>query len=92
MKFYSFLSSVFLLLYLSYSCHRSWLFDVDLTHELTLIVFLVIGHLGILGCRWFNPLTLDCEGSVKGYTYVLFVSACYRSVLVLEVTHRLAGW
>jgi hypothetical protein len=92
MKFFSFLSFVFLLLCLGYSCSRSWLFDIDLVHELTLIVFLVIRHPGLLGCGWFSSLSLSCEGSVRGYTYVLLVSTCCRFVIVSEVTHRLAGW
>jgi hypothetical protein len=91
-EFFSFLSFVFLLLCLGYSCPRSWLFDADLVHELALVVFLVIRHPGLLGCGWFSPLALGCGGSVRGYTYVLLVSTCCRSVLVSEVTHRLAGW
>ena len=86
-KFFSF---VFLLC-LGYSCLRSWLFDINLIHELALVVFLVINHHGLLGCRWFSPLTLGCEGSIRGYTYVLLISACCKSVLVSKVIHRLAG-
>jgi hypothetical protein len=81
-EFFSFLSFVFLLLCLDYSCPRSWLFDADLVHELALVVFLVIRHPGLLGCEWFSPLTLCCGGSIRGYTYVLLVSTCCRSVLV----------
>jgi hypothetical protein len=91
-EFFSFFSFVFLLLCLGYSCSRSWLFNADLVHELVLVVFLVIRHLGLLGCGWFSPLALGCGSSVRGYTYVLLVSACCRSVLVSEVTHRLTGW
>ena len=80
-----FFSLVFLLLYLGYSCPRSWLFDA-------LVIFLVIRHHDLLGYGWFSPLALGCGGFVRGYTYVLLVSACCRSVIVSEVTHRLAGW
>jgi hypothetical protein len=90
-EFFSFLSFVFLLC-LGYSCSRSWLFDANLVHELALVVFLVIRHPGLLGCGWFSPLALGCGGFVRGYTYVLLVSAYCRSVLVSKITHRLAGW
>jgi hypothetical protein len=88
---WSFLSFVFSLLCLGYSCPKSWLFDADLVYELALVVFLVIRHHGLFGCGWLSPLTLGCGGSVRGYTYVLLVSACCKSILVLEVTHRLTG-
>jgi hypothetical protein len=91
-EFFNFLSFVFLLLCLAYSCLRSWIFDVDLVHELALVVFLVIRHPGFLGCGWFIPLTLGCEGFVRGYTHVLLVSACCKSILISEVTHRLTVW
>jgi hypothetical protein len=65
MEYFSFLSFLLLLLCLSYSYSRSWLFDVDLVHELALIVFLVIKHLGLLGCEWFSPLALGCGGLVS---------------------------
>ena len=81
-----------MLLCLGHSCSRSWLFDVDLVHELALVDFLVIRHLGHLSCGWFSLLTLGCGGFIRRYTYVLLVFACCRSVLVLKVTHRLAGW
>jgi hypothetical protein len=87
-----FLSFVLLLLCLGYSCSRSWLFDANQVHELALVVFLIIRHHSILGCGWFNPLALGCGDSVRGYTYVLLVSACCRSVLVSEVTHKLVSW
>jgi hypothetical protein len=89
-EFFNFLSFVFLLLCLGYSCSKSWLFDADLVYELALVVFLVIRHHGHLGCGWFSPLTLGCEGSIRGYIYVLLVSACCcRSILVSKVTHKL---
>jgi hypothetical protein len=91
-EFFSILSIIFLLLCLGYSCPRSWLFDANLIHELPLVVFLVIKHLGLLSCEWFSPLALGCEGSVRGYTYVLLVSVYCRSVLVSEITHKLVGW
>jgi hypothetical protein len=91
-EFFSFFRFVLLLLCLGYLYSRSWLFDADMVYELVLVVFLIIRHLGLLGCGWFSPLALRCGGSVRGYTYVLLVSACCRSVLVLEVTHRLASW
>jgi hypothetical protein len=77
---------------LDYSFPISRLFDADLVHKLALVVFLVIRHLGLLGCGWFSPLAFDCGGFVRGYTYVLLVSICCRFVLVLEVIHRLASW
>jgi hypothetical protein len=39
---------------------RFWLFDVDLVHELALLVFLIIRHPDLLGCGWFSPLALGC--------------------------------
>jgi hypothetical protein len=90
-EFLSFFSFIFLLC-LGYLCPRSWLFNADLAHELAIVVFRVIRHLDILGCGWFSPLAVGCGGSVRGYTYVLLVSACCRLVLVSEVTHRLASW
>jgi hypothetical protein len=67
------------MLCLGYSCSRSWLFDADLVYELALVVFLVIRHPGLLGYGWFSLLALGCGDSVRGYTYVLLVSACCRS-------------
>jgi hypothetical protein len=87
-----FFSFVFLLLLcLGYLCPRFWLFDAYLVHELALVVFLVIRHPSLLGCGLFNPLALGCGGFVRGYTYILLVSTCCRSILISEVTHRLAG-
>jgi hypothetical protein len=63
-EFFSFFSFLLLLLCLCYSYSRSWLFDADQVHELTLIVFLVIKHLGLLDCEWFSPLALGCGGLV----------------------------
>jgi hypothetical protein len=91
-EFFSFFSFVLSLLCLGYSCSRSWLFDADLVHELALVVFLIIRHPNILGCGWFSPLAFGCRGSVRGYTYVLLVSVCCRSVLISKVTHRLVSW
>jgi hypothetical protein len=56
--------------------------------------FFVIRHPGYLGCGWFSPLALGCGGSVKGYTYVVLVFACCKSVLVSKVTPPKAkmGW
>jgi hypothetical protein len=68
------------------------MFDADLIYELPLVVFLVIRHPDLLGCEWFSLIALGCGSSVRGYTYVLLVSACCRSVLVLKVTHRLVSW
>jgi hypothetical protein len=91
-EFFSFFSFVLSLLCLGYSCSRSWLFDADLVHELALVVFLIIRHPNILGCGWFSPLAFGCRGFVRGYTYVLLVSVCCRSVLISKVTHRLVSW
>ena len=78
---WSFLILFFLLLCLGNLCPRSWLFYADLVHELTLVVFFVIRHPDLLGCG----------DSVRGYTYVLLVSACCIFVLVSKVTHRLTS-
>jgi hypothetical protein len=86
-SFLSFLSFVLLLLCWAYSYSRSWLFDADLVHELTLVIFLIIRHLSLMGCGWFSPLPLGCGDFVRGYTYVLLVFACCRFVLVSEVTY-----
>jgi hypothetical protein len=83
------------MLYLDYSCPRSWLFDADLVHELALVVFFfffVIRHLSLLSYGWFSPLALVYGDSVRGYTYILLIFACCKSVLVSKVTHRLVGW
>jgi hypothetical protein len=77
MEFFSFFSFVLLLLCLGYSCSRSWLFDADQVHELALVVFLIIRHLGLLGCGWFSLLALGCGvplGATPMYCWSLFVA------------------